>query len=126
VFSFLGFPEQSDFHLLLPHDGDATGAAWRFAATLRLCDQPAQLPSWFQCSQSGCLPLSGPDALPGVGVDQPAEAAYRYRLTYQSHPTPAVVVQAWRRLPGGQGWMLRCGPMPLALFIRRFLPGVSV
>jgi hypothetical protein len=28
---------------------------------------------------------------------------------------------AW--IPGGDSWNPRCGPMPMAVFIQRFLPG---
>jgi hypothetical protein len=36
---------------------------------------------------------------------------------------PKLQVQGWRCLPGSGAWHPRCGPMPLAAFIERFLPG---
>ncbi|PSB36972.1 hypothetical protein C7B81_11155 [Aphanothece cf. minutissima CCALA 015] len=36
---------------------------------------------------------------------------------------PHLQVQCWRRIPGGGSWNPRCGPMVLAVFIQRLLPG---
>jgi hypothetical protein len=40
-----------------------------------------------------------------------------------SDADPHLQVQCWRRIPGGDSWNPRCGPMSLVTFIRRFLPG---
>lgn len=118
VYSFTGFPKVLERHLLLPHDGYPTGAACRFQTALQFCTRPEAFLDGFQASQPGCTALVLPE--------EAADAVYRYRLEFICAPTPGLQVQAWRRLPEGHGWILRCGPMPLALFIRRFLPGDSV
>jgi hypothetical protein len=118
VYTFIGFSKSPVHHLYLHHDGYPTGAAWRFQAALRHCACPLEFLNCFQSSQPGCIALASPE--------EAADAEYRYRVEYCGTPTPGLQVQVWRRLPGGHGWILRCGPMPLALFIRRFLPGDSV
>ena len=115
VYTFTGFPEVPVRHLYLQHDGYPTGAAWRFQTALQLCARPAEFLDCFQSSQPGCIALTQPE--------EAADAEYRYRVEACSNPAMSLQVQAWRRLPDGHGWILRCGPMPLALFIRRFLPG---
>ena len=115
VYSFVGFPELPVRHLYLHHDGYPTGAAWRFQTALQQCALPVEFLDCFQSSHPGCIALVGPE--------EAADAEYRYRVEYCGAPIPGLHVQAWRRLPVGDGWMLRCGPMPLAQFIRRFLPG---
>lgn len=115
VYTFTGFSELPVCHLYLHHDGYPTGAAWRFQTTLQHCTRPLEFLSWFQSSQPGCIALTGPE--------EAADAEYRYRVEYCCKPSMGLQVQAWRRLPAGHGWILRCGPMPLVLFIRRFLPG---
>jgi hypothetical protein len=57
-------------------------------------------------------------ASPEVGAD----AEYRYRLQLLVGSESRLAVQCWRRLSGEGDWRLRCGPMPLAAFIQRFLP----
>jgi hypothetical protein len=118
VYTFIGFPGLPVRHLYLPHDGYPTGAAWRFRSALQNCARPAELLDCFQSSQSGSVPLHG--------QEEAVDAEYRYRLEYSSAPLEGIQVQAWRRQPGSHLWILRCGPMPLALFIRRFLPSDSV
>lgn len=115
VYSFTGFPAQPDCHLSLHHDGYPTGAAWRFASALRICPQPTQLPACFGSSQPGSLPLAA--------VEEAADAEYRYRVEFQPGAAEPLQVICWRRLPGSSAWCYRCGPMPLAVFIARFLPG---
>lgn len=115
VYSFIGFQEPPVRHLYLHHDGYPTGAAWRFQTALQHCLRPAEFLASFQSTQPGLIALVGPEVV--------ADAEYSYRVEYCGAPIPGLQVQAWRRLPVGDGWMLRCGPMPLAQFIRRFLPG---
>ncbi|MFN4866362.1 MAG: hypothetical protein ACK5GZ_08575 [Cyanobium sp.] len=55
--------------------------------------------------------------------DQAVDAEYRYRVQLVPGPEPQLQVQCWRQIPGGGSWKPRCGPLPLATFIRRFLPG---
>jgi hypothetical protein len=114
TYSFSGFPGQPDRYLYLHHDGYPTGAAWRFAAALRICGQLAEFPTCFVNTQPGSIPLAGPDA--------PTDAAYRYRVEFQQQPNAELQVQVWRRLPGSDSWMPRSGVMPLKTFIKRFLP----
>ena len=115
VFSFTGFPGVPEHHLYLHHDGYPTGAAWRFAAALRQRPEPGAFAAAFLATQPGAEPLAAPE--------QAADAEYRYQVQLLGGDAAPLQVQAWRRLPGGTLWQLRCGPMALELFIRRFLPG---
>ncbi|WP_216902378.1 hypothetical protein [Synechococcus sp. CCY 9618] len=115
VYPFVGFPDAPVHHLYLHHDGYPTGAAWRFAAALRRSPEAATFLDAFRSSQPGAEALSAPE--------QAADADYRYRVQLLAGATAPLQVQCWRRLPGGASWQPRCGPMPLATFIRRFLPG---
>ncbi|MFM7087736.1 MAG: hypothetical protein ACKOXO_12210 [Cyanobium sp.] len=94
---------------------DPTGAACRFAIALRLCLQPAQLPVGLGGSPPASVPLTA--------VEEAADAEDRYRVQFQSGAAAPFAVICWRRLPGSSAWCCRCGPMALAVFIARFLPG---
>jgi hypothetical protein len=133
VYSFTGFPGAPVRHLYLHHDGYPTGAAWRFATALRQQQEMAAFLAAFLSTQPGAEPLAAPE--------QAADADYRYQVQLLAGDVsgdvggdvggdaacdPAgtqVQVQCWRRLRGSTSWQPRCRPMPLAQFIRRFLPG---
>lgn len=115
VYSFSGFPNTPPRHLYLHHDGYPTGAAWRFAAALHENPEPASFLAAFLSTQPRAEPIQRPE--------QAADAEYRYRVQLVPGPDPLLQVQCWRRIPGGASWHPRCGPMPLAVFIQRFLPG---
>ena len=115
VFSFAGFAAAEPCHLWLPHDGYPTGAAWRFAASLRQGEPPADFPAAFRRSQPAAETLGG--------IEAAAAATYHYRVLLRARPDPALAVSCWRRLPAAGGWQLRCGPLAMAQFIERFLPG---
>jgi hypothetical protein len=117
VFSFAGFPGASERHFYLHHDGYPTGAAWRLAAARRDAPDAAGFLAAFLSSQRQAESLASPEVA--------ADAEYRYRVQLLVGSESRLAVQCWRRLPGdGVGdWRLRCGPMPLAAFIQRFLPG---
>ena len=115
VYSFTGFPGLPERHLFLHHDGYPIGAAWRFAETLRESPQPASFLSVFLSNQPRAQPIESPE--------QAADAEYHYRVQLLPGPDPQLQVQGWRRLPGSRAWHPRCGPLPLAGFIQRFLPG---
>jgi hypothetical protein len=115
VFSFSGFPGVPQHHLYLHHDGYPTGAAWRFAAALRETPEPALFLVAFLSTQPRAEPIQCPE--------QAADAEYRYRVQLVPGADPQLQVQCWRRIPSSSSWNLRCGPMPLAVFIQRFLPG---
>ncbi|MEX1317287.1 MAG: hypothetical protein AB1Z22_09210 [Synechococcaceae cyanobacterium] len=115
LFSFKGFPGVPVRHLYLHHDGYPTGAAWRFAETLRASSDPAALLATFLRSQPRAEQIENPE--------QAADAEYRYQVQLLPGPDPQLLVQAWRRLPGSSSWHPRCGPLALAVFVRRFLPG---
>jgi hypothetical protein len=115
VFSFTGFPGVPDHHLYFNHDGYPTGAAFRFAAALRENSDPASFLAAFLSTHPRAEPIQCPD--------QAADAEYRYRVQLVPGPEPQLQVQCWRRIPGADSWNPRCGPMPLAAFIQRFLPG---
>lgn len=115
VYSFTGFPEAPVRHLYLHHDGYPTGAAWRFATALREQPAAAEFLAAFLSSQPGAEVLASPE--------QAADADYRYVVELRTGVDHQLRVQSWRRLPGSGTWHPRCGPMALALFIERFLPG---
>lgn len=115
VFSFSGFSGAQDRHLYLHHDGYPTGAAWRFAAALRDAAEASCFLDAFLSTQPQAEPLACPE--------QAADTEYRYRVERLRGADPHLEVQCWRRIPGGDSWIPRCGPMPLAAFIQRFLPG---
>ena len=102
-------------HLYLHHDGYPTGAAWRFATALREQPAAAEFLAAFLSSQPGAEVLASPE--------QAADADYRYVVEFSWCVDPELRVKSWRRLPGSSTWHPRCGPMALALFIERFLPG---
>jgi hypothetical protein len=115
VYSFTGFPGAPVRHFYLHHDGYPTGAAWRFATALRHHPAAAAFLAAFLSTQPGAEALAGPE--------QAADAEYRYVVKLLPGIDPQLQVQCWRRIPGGCCWHPRCGPMPLAVFIQRFLPG---
>ncbi len=115
VYTFTGFPEAPVRHLYLHHDGYPTGAAWRFREALREAPEPASFFVAFLNTQPNAEPIQSPE--------QTADAEYRYLVQLVSDAGPRLQVQCWRRIPGGDSWNPRCGPMPLAVFIQRFLPG---
>ena len=115
VFSFTGFSGVPERHLYLHHDGYPTGAAWRLAAAQRKAADASSFLAAFLSTQHQAEPLAS--------LEQAADAEYRYRLQLLPGTDPHLEVQCWRRIPGGGSWILRCGPMPLAAFIQRFLPG---
>jgi hypothetical protein len=115
VFSFTGFPGAPERHLYLHHDGYPTGAAWRLAAAQRQASDASSFLAAFLRTQNQAEPLRSPE--------QAADAEYRYRVRLHASTDPLLELQAWRRAPGTGSWMPRCGPMPLAAFIQRFLPG---
>jgi hypothetical protein len=115
VFSFTGFPGNPEHHLYLHNDGYPTGAAWRFAAALRETSQSTSFLAAFLSTEPRAEPIRSPE--------QAADAEYRYRVQLVPGAKPHLQVQCWGRIPGGGRWIPRCGPMPLAAFIQRFLPG---
>jgi len=115
VYSFFGFPSTPQFHLYLHHDGYPTGAAWRFAEASRESIEPASFLVAFLSTQPSAEPIQSPE--------QTADAEYRYLVHLLPDADPRLQVQCWRRIPGGDSWNPRSGPMPLAVFIQRFLPG---
>ena len=58
-----------------------------------------------------CRPWVRPRPTTGV------QASYRYLIQLRPH---GAALSCWRRYPEGIGWQRRCGPMPLAQFVRRF------
>jgi hypothetical protein len=68
------------------------------------------------------------DPLPALGSAEanPAGLQASYRYLIQLRPGGAAL-SCWRRYPEGIGWQRRCGPMSLALFVRRFqAPALAV
>lgn len=111
----MGFPANAVRHLYLHHDGYPTGAAWRFSEALRAAHEPAAFLAAFLRTQ--------PQAEPIQRLEQAADAEYHYRVQLLPGLKPQLQVQCWRRLAGTGCWHPRCGPMALAVFIQRFLPG---
>ena len=100
LYTFTGFPEAPVFHLYLHHDGYPTATAFLSA---------------FRSTQPATVALAG--------SEQAADAEYRYVVELLPGPDARLQLQGWRRLPGADSWTPRCGPMELAVFIERFLPG---
>ena len=117
VYTFFGFPCTPPLHFYLHHGGYPTVAAWRFAAALRENPEPASFLLAFLSTQPNAEPIQSPE--------QAADAEYRYRVQLLPDANPRLQVQCWRRIPGGDSWNPRCGPMPMAVFIKRFLTGDS-
>ena len=115
VYTFTGFSGKSDHHLYLHHDGYPTGAAWRFAAARSETPEPASFLDAFLSSQPRAEPIESPE--------QAADAEYRYRVQLMPGTDLQLQVLCWRRIPGCASWNPRCWPMPIAVFIQRFLPG---
>ncbi|CAK6696427.1 hypothetical protein VB734_13220 [Synechococcus sp. BA-124 BA4] len=115
VYSFTGFPGTPERHLYLHHDGYPTGAAWRFATALRHSQEASSFLASFLSTQPRAEVLSG--------AEQSADAEYRYQVRLLERSDTRLQVACWRRLPEGSSWQPRCGPVPLAVFIQRFLPG---
>jgi hypothetical protein len=115
VYTFTGFPGVPQHHLYLRHDGYPSGAVLRFSAALRETPDPASFLVAFLSTQPKAELIQSPD--------QAVDADYRYRVQLVSGADPHLQVQCWRRIPGGGSWNPRCGPMSLAAFIQRFLPG---
>ena len=115
VFSFTGFAGFPDCHLYLHHDGYPAGAAWRFAEAQREAADASSFLTAFLRTQHQAEPLASPE--------EAADAEYRYLVHLLPDADSLLQVQCWRRIPGGDSWNPRCGPMSLATFIRRFLPG---
>ncbi|MEA5414568.1 hypothetical protein [Synechococcus sp. BA-132 BA5] len=102
-------------HLYLHHDGYPTGAAWRFAEALCEAPEPASFFVAFLITQPNAVRIQSPE--------QAADAEYSYRVQLVPDAESHLQVQCWRRIPGSDSWNPRCGPMPMAVFIQRFLPG---
>ena len=117
VYSFFGFPSTPQCHLYLHHDGYPTGAARRFAEASRESIEPASFLVAFLSTQPRAGPIQSPE--------QTADAEYRYLVQLVSDAAPHLQIQCWRRIPGGDSWNPRCGPMPMAVFIQRLLPGYA-
>lgn len=115
IYSFAGFPGVPLHHLYLHHDGYPTGAAWRFATALRHQPAATGFLDAFLNTQAGAERL--------ISLEQAVDAEYRYVVELRPGDDPPLQVQCWRRLPGGESWTPRCGPMAVASFIQRFLPG---
>ncbi len=115
IYTFTGFPEAPALHLYLHHDGYPTGAAWRFAAALRHDRRAVAFLSAFLRTQPAAIALDG--------SEQAADADYRYAVELPPGQEANPQVRCWRRIPAADSWTARCGPMDLAVFIERFLPG---
>lgn len=115
VYTFTGFPKSVVHHLYIHHDGYPTGAAWRYAEALREAPEAAGFLLAFLCTQPNAEPIQSPE--------QAADAEYSYLVQLVPDSPPRLQVQCWRRIPGGGSWNPRCGPMPMAVSIQRFLPG---
>ena len=97
---------------LLPDAGFPQQLASLLASPLRSSGRPPR--SW-QELHAVFLPLA---PLPAPETLSPLPAAtYRYLICLDRRGGR---LSCWRRYPEGLGWQRRCGPMPLALFIRRF------
>lgn len=104
-------------HWWLAAGGGPERIAALLAAPLRASGSP---PIRFEEINAVFAPLPPlPAASAGAFAGQ---AAYRYLI--QLHGGGARI-SCWRHYGHGIGWQRRCGPMPLACFLKRFNPGLS-
>ena len=68
----------------------------------------------WQRAFSDCTALAKPDP--------PGEASYHYRLSLPSGRLASASMACWRRYAPDGPWQRRCGPMPLATFLRHYGP----
>ncbi len=112
VISLLEPCQSRQGHWLLPDAGFPQQLASLLGSPLRSSGRP---PSSWQELHAVFLPLA---PLPAPETLSPTAAAtYRYLICLDRRGGR---LSCWRRYPEGLGWQRRCGPMPLALFIRRF------
>ncbi len=115
VYTLTGFTSAHVRHLYLHHDGYPTSAAWRFAEGFRVAPEPASFLVAFLGTQPNAEPIQSPEFS--------ADAEYRYMVQHAADAEHNLQVQCWRRIPGGDSWNARCGPMPMAVFIQHYLSG---
>jgi hypothetical protein len=99
-------------HWWLAADGFPQRIAALLGAPLRGHDRPAQKLDELLQVFDPLPPLGSAEANP-AGV----QASYRYLIQLRSD---GAALSCWRRYPEGIGWQRRCGPMPLAQFVRQF------
>ena len=124
----MGFSGPTIEQFVLERAGYPAAVALIFAQALQRCmargDRPAKLLDHLSPScadplvSRGPLGSSGPlaSAPPAIHLD------YRYLLRLVSPQSQRLSVACWRRYAGGLGWQRRCGPMPLATFLRHYGP----
>lgn len=112
---FLLDPQHSrQGHWWLPDGGFPQRLAGLLSSPLRASGRPPR--SWHD------LLLVFEPLRSQVTPDAP-QASYRYLLCLERRGSR---ISCWRRYPEGLGWQRRCGPMPLATFIRSFQqPGAA-
>jgi len=115
VISVLQPSRDRQSHWLLPCGGHPQAIAALVAAPLGSTGQPAR--SWREW-----LAVLAP--LPPLNAVSNAAAApeplYRYLVCLPAQRSEAIRISCWRRYPEGLGWQRRCGPMPMAAFVRHF------
>lgn len=119
VVSFSGFPDAAECHLALPDGGYPAAVASGFIAARREAGRPAAFLKAFSATHHGARLLA-----PEPDCSDPCRegAAYHYRVRLVGRRKTPLLVDCWRRYPGGLGWQRRCGPMALERFVERFLP----
>lgn len=119
VVTFCGFPGVPPCHLALTDQGYPAAVAGGFAAACRASGSPASFLRRFAAIHRLAQPV------PGFPADHhlaPGGAEYHYRVRLVARRTTPLLVDCWRRYPGGIGWQRRCGPMALERFLDRFQP----
>lgn len=116
VISLLESHRSRQGHWWLPDAGFPQHLASLLGAPLRASGLPPR--NWRELAAvfEPLRPLPTAEA-PATAATVTTTATYRY-LIYLDHRGNRL--SCWRRYPDGLGWQRRCGPMPLAQFVRRF------
>jgi hypothetical protein len=112
VISLVSSSRPVQHHWWLPAGGSPHQLADLLGTPLRRTGAPARS---LQELTSVFAPLP---ALPAAEANPACRlASFRYLIClHRGGPR----LSCWRRLPSGEGWQRRCGPMPLAGFVARF------
>lgn len=119
VVTFSGFPGAPECHVVLAEEGYPAAVAHGFASVKLQAGRPAAFLKDFLATQGRVVPQSGASGRPDPWA---GSAAYHYRVRLVTRRTTPLMVDCWRRYPGGIGWQRRCGPMALERFLERFMP----
>ena len=114
VISLLDTQHRCSCHWWLPDAGFPQHLASLLGGALTRSGGPPRSRLELQTVFQPLRRLPDPETTPAA-----SSATYRYLICLDRRGSR---LSCWRRYPEGMGWQRRCGPMPLAQFIRRFDP----